>query len=247
MVKIGRKEVMFGEPTYVIAEIGINHNGDMKIAKQLVDIAAKAGCDSAKFQTFKETELNFKNLTYPEFTEIKKYCDSKNIQFLSTPHSISAIDFLANLVPAYKLASPFITNDYFVKRVRMKNKPIIASTGSVSHENKRATYLEVNHFLQFINNHIVILYCISKYPCYNFDVDDFVKFVDYYSRYPVGISCHYPGIDFSVDAVKNGACMVEKHITLDDDFDCPDKKVSLNPDKLNELVTTIKSIDRGEL
>lgn len=243
MVKIGTREVGYNEPTYVIGEAGLNHNGNLEIAKQLVDIAKKAGCDAVKFQTFKESELNFKNLTYPEFEQIKKYCDAKNITFLSTPHSLSAVDFLAPLVPAFKIASPHITNKYFVKRVKMKGKTIIASTGSVTHRSKVATDDEIRMFLSAVHTNLILLYCVSEYPCYNFDIDNFKEFMDKYSIFPVGISCHNPGIEFVLEAVRAGACLVEKHITLDDDFDCPDRPVSLNPNQLTELVKCIREIE----
>jgi len=245
MIKIADKEIGFGEPTYIIAEAGINHNGDFEIAKQLVDIAVEAKADAVKFQTFKTTELSFKNLTYEEYEKLKVYCDMKNITFLSTPHSLSAIDFLEPLVPAYKIASPFITKRYFVKRVLIKNKPVIFSTGSLKNKNRRATDFEVKQLLSYVNHNknIALLYCISKYPCYNFDIKEFVEFLETYAIYPIGVSCHSPEIQNSLDAVGAGACIVEKHITIDDSFKCPDKEVSINPEKLKTLVNEIRKIE----
>ena len=245
-MKIKNKEIGYGEPTFVIAEAGINGGDNYEIAKQLVDIASDAGADAVKFQTFKPTELDFKNLTYDQFTQLKHYCDSKDVIFLSTPHSYSAIHFLNDLVPAYKIASPHITKKHFVRRIVHKQKPIIASTGSLNNKNKRASVYEVNTFLRRMNEktELALLYCISKYPCYNFDVQDFIDFQDRYGIYPVGISCHSPDINYSIEAVKAGACIVEKHFTLHKDFDCPDKEVSITPEQLTTLIKEIRRIDK---
>ena len=244
MVKIGKTEVAFGMPTYVIAEAGINHVGRFDVAKQLVNVAVRSRCNAIKFQTFKESEVKFPNLTYDEFAKLKAYCDSKNITFLSTPHSLSAIDFLAPIVPAFKIASSHMTCDYFVKRVKMKGKPILVSTGNVNHSSKMANKDEITNFLRIVSTNLVLLFCVSEYPCYNFDVKDFENFMVRYEPHPIGISCHYPDIEFSLQAVQVGACVVEKHITIDDDFDCPDKAVSLNPEKLTQLVREIRILDK---
>jgi len=249
------------EPCFIIAEAGVAHNGHLDIAKRLVDIAVKTKCDAVKFQTFKPVKSDFPeesmeffnrwrnipNLTYNEFIDLKKYCDKKNILFFSTPHSLSAIDFLAPHVPVYKIASPSITNDYFVKRVKSKNKPIIASTGSITHESRRATEGEINHFLSIMNNNsnLALLYCVSQYPCYNFDEQAFVNFMNKYNGYSIGLSCHSKDINYSYSAVRLGACIIEQHITLDDDFECPDRKVSLNPNELSDLVYAIRNFEEG--
>jgi len=256
MIKIGDRKIGTNEPCFIIAEAGVAHNGHLEIAKRLVDVAVKANCDAVKFQTFKPVKSDFPdvsmeffkrwrnipNLSYDEFIELKKYCDSKNIIFFSTPHSLSAIDFLAPHVPAYKIASPSIVNDYFVKRVKSKNKPIIASTGSITHSTKRATEDEIDHFLTIMNNNVdlALLYCVSEYPCYNFDDQAFLDFITKYNGYDVGLSCHSKDISYSLYAVELGACIIEQHITLDDDFKCPDKEVSLNPQELEELVAGIR-------
>lgn len=260
MIKIGDRLVGERQPVFVVAEAGVNHNGHLEVAKRFVDLAVKTKCDAVKFQTFKPIKEDFPdvsmeffkkwrnipNLTYDEFTELKKYCDIKNIIFFSTPHSLSAIDFLAPLVPVFKIASPSITNDYFVRRIKVKGKTILASTGSITHQNKRATIEEVNHFLSIVNNsNLALLYCVSEYPCYNFDEQAFVEFKDRYSHYPIGLSSHSKDINYSLRAVQLGACIVEQHITLDDDFPCPDKNVSLNPYELESLVYGIRSIEEG--
>lgn len=260
MIKIGEIEVGDGYPCFISVDAGLNHNGDIKIAKQLVDMAVKCGADAVKFQTFKRDKSDFPdlsmemykkyrdfpNLSYDEFTQIKKYCDSKHIIFFSTPFSLSAVDFLAPIVPVFKIASPNITEDYFVKRIRVKGKPIIASTGSITTKNKVATMDEVNHFLTLMNSaNLALLYCVSEYPCYNFVEEEFVDFKERYEAYPVGYSSHSKDINYSLRAVQLGACIVEQHITLDDDFKCPDRRVSLNPDELESLVFGIRRIEEG--
>jgi len=259
MIQIGNRKVGFGQPCFIVAELGVNHNGDINVAKQLVDVAVKAGCDAVKFQTFKREKSDFPdismeefqrfrnipNLSYDEFKEIKKYCDQKKIIFFSTPHSLGAIDFLADLVQVYKIASPNIVRDYFVKRVRVKGKPIIASAGSIIHKTGVATFDEVDHFLTLVSNNIALLYCVSQYPCYDFDQKSFIEFRDRYDSYPVGFSSHSKDIEYSLQAVELGACIVEQHITLSDDFPCPDKDVSLNPEELSELVRCIRVIEEG--
>ena len=256
------KDIKIGEnqPVFIVAEAGINAGDKIDVAKQLVDIAVETKCDAVKFQTFKPVKEDFPdvtieffnkyrkfpNLSYEEFVEIKKYCDKKKIIIFSTPHSLSAVDFLAPLVPVYKIASPSITNDYFVRRVKSKGKPIIASTGSISHQTKRATEEEVDHFLSIANNHnLALLYCVSEYPCYNFDEEEFNDFKERYNGYPIGFSCHSKNINYSLRAVQLGACIVEQHITIADDFPCPDKRVSLNPYELEQLVNGIRSIEEG--
>ena len=244
MIQVKDRKIGQDYPTFIIGEAGINAGTDLKIAKQLADIAKKAKCDAVKYQTFKTTEINFPNITYKETEELKKYCDEIGITFLSTPHSISAIDFLEPLVPAYKIASSFLTRDYFIRRARVKGKPLIVSTGSIAHETRKANIEEINHFLTLVSNtNLALLYCVSNYPCYNFDIEEFKDFCDTYSSYPVGYSSHSLDINYSLNAVAHGARIIEQHITLDNDFECPDKKVSLVPNQLSELVEEIRKIE----
>jgi len=248
--EINDKVIGHCHPAYIIAEAGINHNGDIKIAKQLVDIAKKAGCDAIKFQVFRlyELENRFKNLSYNQYFELKKYCDFKGITFLATPHSYSAISFLKDVVPVVKIASPHIVDSTFVMAVKSIGKPVIASTGSLLHETGRATYSEIENFLNHIRGlEVALLYCVSKYPTREDDVsiEDFVRFHNHYKSrgYITGYSCHFPDIEFAIQTVRMGGRIVEKHITIDSDFDCPDKNVSIPPDKLEEMVEKIREVD----
>ena len=245
MIQIGERKVGPDYPCFIVGECGINAGTDINIAKQLIDVAVKAKCDAVKFQTFKQTKKrNYPNLSYEDFPKIKKYCDEKGIIFFATPFELYDIDFLNPLVPVYKIASQYLTQDYFVKRIRTKGKPVICSTGSLIRENKKATFDEVDHFLSLMNANLALLYCVSKYPCYDFDSDDFEYFKSKYDNYPIGFSSHSKDIEYSIKAAELGACIVEQHITLGDDFKCIDSNVSLNPQQLTELVKQIREMEK---
>ena len=124
---------------FIIAEAGINHNGDYELAKCLVDAAKHAGADAVKFQTWMPGELRYENIGLTETIHLKRYCDQKDILFLSTPHSFKAIDFLDDIIPMYKIASPFLLNHSFLYHVAEKKKPVLLSTGSVQHKDGMVT------------------------------------------------------------------------------------------------------------
>lgn len=243
-MKIGKIEVGKGKPVFIVAEAGINHNGDMEIAKQLVDVAIGAGADAVKFQTFKKEdlpELPFKNISYDATLRLSEYCKKKDILFFSTPYSNSAVDLLEPIVPVYKLASAHIVNKEFVQYVNAKKKPIIASVGSMKNPDGLAYFQEINDFLTWVKaQDIILLHCVSKYPYNGFSAKYFTKLMMDYPDIPFGFSSHSKQIGYSLDAVKYGACIIEHHITVDDDFDCPDKEVSIDPDTLKELVIECK-------
>ena len=230
---------------FVIAEAGINHNGDIEIAKQLVDIVKNSRADAIKFQTFiGEEEKPYKNISYEETKELKAYCDIKDIIFLSTPHSYSAIDFLEPFVPVYKIASPYITDTKFIHKILEKKKPLIVGTGSLVNIDRKASYGEINKFLSMVDNRrVTLLYCESRYPTLTFSKEEFGNFLFNYQHVDVGFSCHSPDIKFALEAVEKGAMMIEKHITIDKEFDCPDKDVSIDPMQLETLVNEIRSFE----
>jgi len=186
-IKIQNKFISDGEPIFIIAEAGVNHNGKLSLAKKLVDVAKDAGCDAVKFQTFKtegvmtkyaqkadyqkkitggeETQYEMAKkleLKYKDFIELKKYCDEKEIMFLSAPHSEDAIDFLENLVPAYKFGSGDLTNIPALEYAAKKGKPMIIGTGM-------GTMDEIKEALNAIynqgNKDVVLLHCTTNYPC----------------------------------------------------------------------------------
>jgi len=227
---------------YVIAEACLNHNGNYCLAKMLVDLAKDTGCDAVKFQTFNRSKkLPYDNLSYGDTYRIKKYCDTRDITFFSTPYTYRAVDFLQTIVPFYKIASAQIVDDGFVEHIKNKHLPIIASVGSKKNPDGLATLSEIDHFLSLVDtSRLILLYCVSKYPHDGFEKDKFMELQRRYPDIPWGFSCHSKDIKYSLEAVDCGACIVEQHITLDDNIVCPDQHVSLNPDRLQKLVNNIR-------
>ena len=220
-------------PTFVIAEAGINHNGRLDIAKELVDKAVETGADAIKFQTFKYiTKLTKYQLSYSDFVELKFYCDKKNIIFLSTPHTFDAIHFLDEIVPMFKIASTYLTNANFLMEVAKKEKPILLSTGNLMHNNGMATYEEITNALSFIPNaEVILLHCISRYPC----MESYPERIPELKKlgYLVGFSDHTKSIKVPKVPV------IEKHFMLED-IDCIDKDVSLTPTEFKQMVELLK-------
>jgi len=266
-IKIGNKIIREGNPCFIIAEAGVNHNGDIKLAKKLVDVAKEAGADAVKFQTFKAENVVTENaamasyqkrnikkketqqemlkemeLDYKDFIRLKKYCDKKKIIFLSTPHSEDAIDFLEDLVPAYKVGSGDLTNLPFLEKIAKKKKPIILSTGM-------ATLSEVKEAVRTIkrakNNKIILLHCTTNYPCSLEEVNlRAMLTLKKEFNLPVGYSDHTLGILVPVMAVTMGARVLEKHFTLDKHLPGPDHKASLEPDELKEMIKAVRNVEK---
>lgn len=270
MKKIIIKNKKIGEksPSFIIAEAGVNHNGNIKLAKKLIDKAKEAGVDAIKFQTFKTEDIVTKQasqakyqaknigkkesqyemlkrleLSEKDFIELKKYCDGKKIIFLSTPHTEQAIDFLDALVPAYKVGSGDLTNLPFLEKMARKNKPIILSTGmAILAEIKEAVKVIKNQN----NNKIIILHCTTNYPCPLEEVNlRAMETIKKEFNLLTGYSDHTKGINVSLVAVGLGACLIEKHFTLDKNLPGPDHKASLEPAELKKLVEEIRNIEKA--
>ena len=268
-MKINEKEFGTGKNCFIIAEAGVNHNGSLHLAKQLVDAAKDAGVDAVKFQTFKTDELvtedanqasyQTKNtgkkesqsdmlkrleLSDGDFKEIKNYCDEKGIVFMSTPHTFSAVDMLDSLMPAYKIGSGDLNNLPLLEYIAKKEKPVILSTGMGSMDE----ILESANLIQSINKNLILLHCTTSYPCPFNDVNlaamDTIKEK---TGCVVGYSDHTEGIDVSLMAVSLGAYVIEKHFTLDKNLPGPDHKASLDPQELKELVKRIREEDLPEV
>jgi len=252
-IKIGNKLISEEELCFVIAEIGINHNGKIDLAKQLIDVAKKSGVDAVKFQTFKtenlvtsENQLKLLKkveLGHEDFKELKRYCNKKKIIFLSTPHTEDAIDFLEPLVPAYKIGSGDLTNLPFLEKVAKKKKPIILSTGM-------ANLKEIKEAVKTIkkagNNKIILLHCTTSYPCPLEDVNlRAMLTLKKEFNLPVGYSDHTLGILVPIMAVAMGAKVIEKHFTLDKNLPGPDHKASLEPKEFKEMVKAIRNTERA--
>lgn len=265
-VEIGGRRVGSGYPTFVIAEAGVNHNGDLELARQLIDVAVQAKADAVKFQTFITEEsisplapqaaYQRENTGKPEsmfemvkrlelpmeaFAELKYYCQSRNIVFLSSPFDLQSVEVLDRLdVPAFKIASGEITNLPFLEYVAARRRPIILSTGM--------SYLaEVETALRTIeqsgNPPVILLHCVSNYPAAAADVN--LRAMSTMARefeLPVGYSDHTSGVEVALAAVALGACVIEKHFTLDRNLPGPDHKASLEPDELIALVSGIRMV-----
>jgi N-acetylneuraminate synthase/N,N'-diacetyllegionaminate synthase len=254
------------QPCFIIAEAGVNHNGKLSIAKKLVDVAVSAGADAVKFQTAKAEDVVIgsvqiadyakknigKNITqlamikkfelpYEDFIILKDYCTKKGIIFLSTPHSIDAIDFLDDLVPAFKIGSGDITNIPALKHAAKKGKPILLGTGM-------STLQEVKDAISAIktqnNNQIIALHCTTNYPCPLEEVNlrAMIKMQKQLDCL-VGYSDHTLGILVPIMAVSLGAVVIEKHFTLNRNSYGPDHKASLTPDELKTMIREIRSVE----
>jgi N-acetylneuraminate synthase len=267
IIMIGQRKVGVGEPCFVIAEAGVNHNGSLKLARELVDVAVQAHADAVKFQTFRpekvcsplapkatyqlqttdigESQLEMgKKLELPfeAFRELQLYCKSKGILFLSTPFDYESADFLAELrVTAFKIPSGEITNLTFVEHIARKGCPLIVSTGM-------STLDEVGKAVDTIratgNQQLVLLHCISNYPAQPSSVNlRAMHTLAEVFGVPVGYSDHTTGIDIAIAAVALGACIVEKHFTIDRVLPGPDHRASLQPDELALMVRSIRNVE----
>ena len=255
--------------TFIIAEAGVNHNGNVQFAYRLVDAAVNCGANAIKFQTFRTEKIISKNvakaqyqrdntsqdesqfemikkleLSYNDFINIKHYCDEKQIIFLSTPDEEESLDFLCDVinVPYIKVGSGEITNLPFLKRVASKNKPIILSTGMAyigEVEKALDTIYSTNN-----NANVILLHCTTNYPTPYEEVNlRAMLTLREAFKLPVGYSDHTIGVEIPVAAVAMGACIIEKHFTLDRNMQGPDHKASLEPDDFERMVRAIRNVE----
>lgn len=254
----------------IIAEAGVNHNGNIELAKKLIDVATEAHADAVKFQTFKaektiaaetpratyqmqnmpdenENQLEMVKkleLKFEDFKILKEYCNSKGIMFLSTPFDFESVDILEPLVPLYKIASGEIINIPLLKHIASKGKPIILSTGM-------ATLGEIEEAIEAIDEinpsiSKILLHCTTNYPTPYEEVNlRAMLTLKEAFKLPVGYSDHTLGIEVPVAAVALGAKVIEKHFTLDRNLPGPDHKASLEPDELKAMVTAIRNIEKA--
>mgnify|MGYP006273381579 CR=1 FL=1 len=268
IIRVADKNIGKNHPCFIIAEAGVNHNGKLELAKKLVDLAIDAGADAVKFQTFKSEGVAtvtadtasyakknigrdvkqiemMKNLElqYDEFKDLKQYCDNKHIMFLSTPHSFDAIDFLDELVPAFKFGSGDLTNIPALQYAAKKGKPMILGTGM-------ATLDEVKEAVTTIkktgNHQVIVLHCTTNYPCPYEEVNmNAMKTMQKNLDCLVGYSDHTMGITVPIMAATLGAVVIEKHFTLDRSLSGPDHKASLEPSELKKMVREIRNVEKA--
>lgn len=273
-MKFGGHEIKNFGPPYIIAEIGANHNGDMDLARRLIDAAQQAGCHAAKFQSWSKESI-FSRKTYEDnyFLEddyrdrtdysleqiveafsvseeelrlLKAHCDEVGITFCCTPFSSREVDFLVDElgVEFLKIASMDCNNYPFLDTIARKNVPAILSTGlSAMHEIERAVAV----FENAGNRDLVILHCVAQYPPKpdNVNLNNIDMLRDSYPDYPVGFSDHTLGTAVPLAAIAKGACVIEKHFTLDKEMFGWDHKVSATPDEMAEIVEQGNAIVRA--
>lgn len=259
-VKIGHKTVGDGHPCFIIAEIGINHNGDVKLAKKLIDVAVMTGCDAVKFQKrtvdvvytqeelAKERSSVFGNTNgdlkrglefgFEEYKQIDEYCKKKKIIWFTSCWDEGSVDFIDKFnPPCYKISSASLTDDNLLRHTKSKGKPILLSTGM-------STMEQIEHAVEILGEENLILYhCTSTYPSEQSEIN--LKVINTFKEKfscPIGFSGHERGVTPSVVAVAFGANSVERHITLDRTFWGSDHAASLEPNGLFRMVRDIRQI-----
>ena len=288
-LKIGNTLVGDDQPGFVVAELGINHNGKIELAKKLIDAAAEVGCSAVKFQkrtipvVYSAEELakprevpadivvaainrgvlisdavarlTASNLqettngdlkwalefTAAEYGEIDRYCKEKRILWFASPWDEESVDFLESFgPPAYKIASASLTDDDLLRHIRSKGRPVILSTGM-------STLEEIDHAVDILGtDRVIILHCVSTYPAdlEHLNLSVIPKLRERYGV-PIGYSGHERGIYTSLAAVAHGACMVERHFTLDRAMWGSDQAASVEPKGMRLLVSEIRNYERA--
>jgi len=266
-IKIGKRSIGPEDPCFIIAEAGVNHNGDLTLAKKLIDVAVEAGANAVKFQTFKTenvvtptaekaeyqkattgaTESQYEmikrlELSETDFWDLSEYAKDAGIIFLSTPFDEESVDLLDQIgVPAFKIPSGEITNYPLLKKIAQKSKPIFLSTGM-------ATLGEVEGALNHLKMHgaeeIVLLHCTTSYPAPIASVNlRAMETLRCAFRVPVGYSDHTEGITIPIAAAAMGARAIEKHFTLDRTLPGPDQRASLEPRELAAMVKAVRDVE----
>lgn len=259
------------DKVFIIAEAGVNHNGDVNLAKKMIDVAVDAGVSAIKFQTFKAEYLVSKNAQKAEYQkktsgveesqfemikrleldtnthkELLGYCDSRNIMFLSTPFDHDSIDMLDNLgMQIFKIPSGEITNLPYLQHIGRLNKEIILSTGMANiGEIEAALDILINSGTS--KDKITILHANTEYPTPMQDVNlNAMLTIGNTFKTKIGYSDHTLGIDIPIAAVAMGASVIEKHFTLDNNMEGPDHKASLEPSELVNMVKSIRNIEKA--
>ena len=259
-VKIGKKIIGEGHPSFIIAEIGINHNGSVDLAKKMIDIASATGCDAVKFQkrtvdvvytpeelakervsVFGNTNGDLKRgleFSEEQYKEIDKYCRKKDIMWFASCWDEGSVDFIEKFnPPCYKIASASLTDDELLKYTKSKGRPIILSTGM-------STMEQIHHAVSVLGeDNLIILHCTSTYPSDAHETN--LKVIETFKKEfncPIGYSGHERGITPSIIAAAIGACVIERHITTDRTNWGSDQAASLETSGLYHMVRDIRAV-----
>lgn len=253
-INIDGVNIGIDHPTYFIAEGGLNHNGDIKLAKKLIEEAKNAGANAIKFQTFKTEEFVKKSnkyfslfkqaeLTYEEFGELSDYAKQVGITFFSAPFDIESANYLKKIgIPAFKIASSDLINKPLIRHIAKMNMPMIISTGlSIIREVEDA----VNYCLYEGNDKIGLLHCIAHYPTEPTEANlNAINTMRNKFQVPIGYSDNGESTLVDLVAVSLGANIIEKHFTLDKTMAGPDHFFSIDPSGLKNLMTQIRDIEK---
>ncbi len=252
-VSVANKKIGNGSPAFIIAEAGLNHNGRLKLARDLIQNAAEIGADAVKFQTYitkkfvNQKSAVFKlfkkyELSFEEFAELSDFAKHLEIMFLSTPLDVESADFLDKIgVPAFKVASCDLTNMPFLKYLSEKGKPVILSTGMSDLSEVQDA---VNVVRSAGNQDLVLLHCVSCYPASVMDVNlQVMRTLKEAFQVPVGFSDHTLSPLTSVVAVAMGASVIEKHFTLNKKLSGPDHKCSFDVLDFKGLISSIRQVE----
>lgn len=263
-IKINGRSVGDGYPVFIIAEIGINHNGDLDIAKRLIDAAVLSGCDAVKFQkrepelcvpleqrkVMRETPwglMSYMDYRHrvefgqKEYEEIDRYCKEKNIIWFASCWDEPSVEFMEQFDPyCYKIPSALLTNDELLRHTSAKKRPIILSTGM-------STTREIKHAVSLLDpGRLLIAHCTSSYPCNPTELNlRVINTLKKQFRFPVGYSGHEVGLQTTYAAVVLGACFIERHITLDRAMWGSDQAASVEPWGFMRLVRDIRKIEES--
>jgi len=262
-MKIGKHEIGYDKPAFIIAEIGINHNGNLDCAKKLITAAKQVGCDAVKFQkrtidvvyTPKELSTPRENpfgptnghlkrgleLSLEAYQEIDRFCKEQDILWSASPWDEESVDFLERFdVPFYKVAAPSLTDSGLLKKIRSMGKPVILSTGM-------SEISEIDKAIQYFDkDNLLIMHCVSQYPVTpeNINLKAMQTLRERYGV-PVGYSGHELDVFISAVAVGMGACAVERHFTLDRKMWGSDHKASIEPNEMKEMIINIRLVEQA--
>ncbi len=263
-IRIGKRIIGDGQPAYIVAEVGINHNGSVDIAKLMIDAAINSGCNAVKFQKrtievvytpeelakprenpFGPTNGDLKRgleFGYDEYAEIDRYCKEKDIDWFASSWDEGSVDFIEQFdPPCYKIASASLTDDNLLRYHRKKGRPLLVSTGM-------SDMAQIEHAVEVLGKEdLVLLHCISTYPSKSEELNlkGILTIRGRFPGIPVGYSGHEIGLSTSLAAATLGACIIERHITLDRSMWGSDQAASVETQGFSRLVRDIRVVERA--